>query len=237
MQLTNHFIMRQIRYTFFSECGVRRDNEDYCQVVANPEDGRYLFVVCDGMGGHAMGEVASQVICTTISDYWEHASFVNGVEPVLENAFRMASEALDAKADVLHKVETGTTMVLAAIYKGKVTIAHCGDSRGYLLRPNAGVVYQTQDHIEHNVWGEYINRSFFSYNREYAKVEIKQFDLEPRDRIFLCTDGVSSYIDPDILTNRLMDDKSPEEVVDVIKFLCENGRSQDNYTGILVYNE
>jgi len=237
LQLTNQYRMGQIRYTSFSERGVRRENEDYCQVVENPEDGRYLFVVCDGMGGHAMGEVASQVICTTICDYWEHAPFDNGVESVLENAFRMASEALDAKADVLHKVETGTTMVLAAIFKDKVTIAHCGDSRGYLLRPNAGLVYQTQDHIENNVWGEYINRSFFSYHREYAKVEIKQFDLEPGDRIFLCTDGVSTYIDPDILTSRLRDDKSPEEVVDVIKFLCENGRSQDNYTGILVYNE
>ena len=229
--------MGKIKYTYFSECGVRRDNEDYCQVVANPEAGRYLFVVCDGMGGHAMGEVASLVICTTICDYWKYASFDDGVESVLAKAFQMASEALDAKADILHKVETGTTMVLAAIYKGKVTFAHCGDSRGYLLRPNTGVIYQTQDHIENNVWGEYINRSFFSYHRENAIVEIKQFDMEPGDRIFLCSDGVSSYIDPDILTSRLTDDKSPEEVADVIKFLCENGRSQDNYTGILAYKE
>ena len=229
--------MGKIKYTFFSECGVRRDNEDYCQVVANPEDGRYLFVVCDGMGGHAMGEVASQVICTTICDYWERASFVDGVDPVLDNAFRMASEALDAKADVLHHVEMGTTMVLAAIVDNHLTIAHCGDSRGYLLRSNTGVVYRTEDHTEHSVWGDFINRSFFSYHRENAKVEVKQFDLEPGDRIFLCSDGVSSYIVPDILTSRLMDDKSPEEVVDVIKFLCENGRSQDNYTGILAYKE
>lgn len=229
--------MGQIRYTYFSERGIRRDNEDYCQCVATPEDGRYLFVVCDGMGGHAMGEVASQVICTTICDYWEHASFADGVELVLEKAFQLASDALDAKADVLHQTETGTTMVLAAIYNDKVTIAHCGDSRGYLLRPSAGVVYKTRDHIDHNVWGEYINQSFFSYHREYAKVEIKQFDLQSGDRIFLCTDGVSSYIDPSILTERLMDEKSPEEILDVIAFLCENGRSQDNYTGILVFYE
>lgn len=229
--------MGQIRYTSFSERGVRRDNEDYCQVVANSEDGRYLFVVCDGMGGHAMGEVASQVVCSAICDYWEEASFGEGVESVLMTAFKLASDALDSKADVLHKVEMGTTLLLAAIANDVVTIAHCGDSRGYLLRLNTGVVYQTEDHIEHSVWGDFINRSFFSYHRENAKVEIKQFDLEPRDRIFLCTDGVSSYIDPNILTNRLMDDKSPEEIADVIKFLCENGRSQDNYTGILVYND
>jgi protein phosphatase len=229
--------MREIRYSTFSECGIRRDNEDYCQVVATPEKNHYLFVVCDGMGGHAMGEVASRVVCETICDYWQQASFDNGVESVLDTAFQEASKALDTKADVLNHVEMGTTLLLAAIANDVVTIAHCGDSRGYLLRPNTGVIYQTEDHIEHNVWGDFINRSFFSYYREYAKVEIRQFDLELGDRIFLCTDGVSSYIDPDILTSRLMDDKSPEEVVDVIKFLCENGRSQDNYTGILVYND
>lgn len=229
--------MKQIRYTTFSECGVRRDNEDYRKVVADQDNGRYLFVVCDGMGGHQFGETASLEVCSSICDYWEQASFENGEEEVLQSAFHMASVALDAKADVLHHVEMGTTMVLAAIVDNQLAIAHCGDSRGYLLRASTGVVYQTEDHTEHSVWGDFINRSFFSYHREYAKVEIKQFDLEPGDRIFLCTDGVSSYIDPDILTNRLMDDKTPEEVADVIKFLCENGRSQDNYTGILVYNE
>lgn len=229
--------MGKIRYASFSEAGVRRDNEDYCKVVSDPDNDRYLFVVCDGMGGHAMGEVASQVVCSAICDYWERASFGEGVESVLKTAFKLASDALDAKADILHKVEMGTTLILAAIANGVVTIAHCGDSRGYLLRPNTGVVYQTEDHIEHSVWGDYINLSFFSYHRENAKVEIKQFDLLLGDRIFLCTDGVSSFIDPDILTDRLMDDKSPEEIADVIKFLCENGRSQDNYTGILVYKD
>ena len=229
--------MGQIRYTTFSECGARRDNEDYCQVVANPCEGRYLFVVCDGMGGHSMGEVASHVIATTICEYWEQASFADGVEQVLQTALRLASEALDAKADVLHKVEMGTTMVLAAIYNDKITIAHCGDSRCYLLRPNVGVVYRTEDHIEHSVWGNYINRSFFSYHRQNANVEISQFDLQPGDRVFLCTDGVSSYVNPDILRDRLMDDKSPEDVVDIVKYLCEKSNTPDNYSGILVFNE
>ena len=128
--------MSKIRYASFSECGVRTNNEDYIQIVSDHDDGRYLFVCCDGMGGHSMGEVASQVVTTTICEYWEQAPFADGVEPVLQTAFRLASNALDAKADVLHKVEMGTTMVLAAIYNDKITIAHCGDSRCYLLRPN-----------------------------------------------------------------------------------------------------
>lgn len=228
--------MSKIRYITFSECGVRHDNEDYCQVVANPDKDRHLFVVCDGMGGHAMGEVASQVICATICDYWRAESNESDVETVLKEAFQKASEALDAKADVLNHVEMGTTMVLAAIVSNQLIIAHCGDSRCYFLRPNVGVVYQTQDHVNHSVWGDFIDRSIFSYQREKADVEIRHFELQRGDRIFLCTDGVSSYVNPDILQERLMDDKSPEEVADVIQFLCEKF-SKDNYTGILVYNE
>ena len=226
--------MGTVKYASFCECGIRSNNEDYCQVVANPDEGRYLFVVCDGMGGHAMGEVASQVVCSTICEYWEQASFEEGVEPVLQTAFKLASDALDAKADVLNHVEMGTTMVLAAIHGDKLTIAHCGDSRCYLLRPNVGVVYQTQDHVNHSVFGNFIDKSFFSYHSDKADVESRQFGLQSGDRVFLCTDGVSSYVDPSILSERLLDDKSPADVVDVVQFLCERN-SQDNYTGILVY--
>ena len=226
--------MGTVRYASFCECGIRNNNEDYCQVVVNPEIGRYLFVVCDGMGGHAMGEVASQVVCSTICEYWEKASFDKGVEPVLQNAFKLASDALDGKADVLHKVEMGTTLVLAAIDGNQLYIAHAGDSRAYLLQ-NEEVAYQTQDHIEHNVWGDFINRSFFSYQREKADVEIRQFELNPGDRILLCSDGVCQFIAPDILTRRSMDDKSPEDVIDVILFLCEKF-SKDNYTAIFLFS-
>lgn len=227
--------MSKVRYASFSECGVRTNNEDYIQIVGNPDDGRYLFVVCDGMGGHAMGEVASQVVGSTICEYWEHASFDEGMEPVLNMAFKLASDALDAKADVLHKVEMGTTLILAAIDGNKLTIAHAGDSKAYLLQ-HGEVAYQTKDHVEHSVWGVFINRSFFSYQREKADVEIRQFELNTGDRILLCSDGVCQFIAPDILTRRSMDDKSPEDVIDVILFLCEKF-SKDNYSAILVYYE
>ena len=218
---------------------VKQVNQDatMVKVASTSAYGRIVMgVLCDGMGGHQFGETASQVVCTTICEYWKQASFEHGVENVLQSAFHLASEALDAKADVLHKAEMGTTLVLAAIVDGAVVIAHCGDSRCYFLRPNVGVVYQTQDHVDHNVWGDFISRSFFSYQRDKADVEINRFDLQVGDRIFLCTDGVCQFIAPDILTRRSMDDKSPEDVADVIQFLCEKF-SKDNYSGILVYNE
>ena len=228
--------MGQIKYASFSERGVRTNNEDYIQTVANTVDDRYLFVVCDGMGGHDMGEIASQVVGSTICEYWEKASSNNDIESVLREAFKQASEALDVKADMLNHVEMGTTMVLAAIDGNKLIIAYAGDSRAYFLRPNDRVVYQTKDHLAHSVWGDSIDRSFFSYQRDKANVEIRQFDLQAGDRIFLCTDGVPTIIVPDILTRRSMADKSPEDVADIIQFFCEKF-SKDNYSGILIYNE
>lgn len=227
--------MSKIRYASFSKCGVRANNEDYIQIIGSPDEGRYLFVICDGMGGHSFGETASQVVCSSICNYWINASFSDGVELTLRTAFQLASDALDAKADVLHKAEMGTTLVLAAIDNNELTIAYAGDSRAYLLRGDK-VLYQTQDHVDHNVWGDYIDRSFFSYHREKADIEIHKFQLESGDRILLCSDGVCQFIAPDILTRRSMDDKSPEDVLDVILFLCEKF-SKDNYSAILVYYE
>lgn len=176
------------------------------------------------------------MVGSTICEYWEKASSNNDIESVLREAFKQASEALDAKADMLNQVEMGTTMVLAAIVGNKLIIAHAGDSRAYFLRPDDGVVYQTKDHLAHSVWGDSINRSFFSYQREKADVEIHQFELQTGDRIFLCTDGVPTIIVPDIIVRRSMADKSPEDVADIIQFFCEKF-SKDNYSGILIYNE
>ena len=67
-------------------------------------------------------------------------------------------------------------------------------------------------------------------------MEIHHFELNGGDKILLCSDGVCQFIVPDILTRRSMDDKSPEDVIDVILFLCEKF-SKDNYSAILVYYE
>lgn len=68
--------------------------------------------------------------------------------------------ALDKKADSLNHCQMGTTMVMASIEGDTVTIAHVGDSRCYLQRPNEGLLYQTKDHVRLDFGWEVIDRCF-----------------------------------------------------------------------------
>ena len=225
----------RIRYTTFSETGKRRANQDVCRVIEIPEHNSSLMIVCDGMGGHSMGDVAAETVCNAICEYWNNNTHTKDSETKVIEACKAASDALYKRSRVVRPIEMGTTMVMASIEDNIVTIAHCGDSRCYLLR-DGEVVYQTQDHADPHWGSEVVTRCFFSMNPEVAEPEVASFEVQPGDRIFLCSDGVYKAMAPQILTARLQDNKPLEEVVDVIKFMCEK-YSTDNYTGILAIVE
>ena len=221
----------RIRYTTFSEAGKRRTNQDVCRIVEMPELNRTLMIVCDGMGGHSMGDVAAETVCNAICEYWNSNTHTKDSETKVIEACKAASDALYKRSRVVRPIEMGTTMVMASVEGNIVTIAHCGDSRCYLLR-DGEVVHQTQDHSDPHMGSEVVTKCFFSMDSEVAVPDIAQFEVKSGDRIFLCSDGVYKSMAPQILTARLQDDKPLDEVVDVIKFLCEK-YSKDNYTGIL----
>lgn len=218
-------------YTTFSEAGKRIANQDVCRVIEFPEHDRTLMVVCDGMGGHAMGDVAAETVCNAICEFLKQNTGVADSENKIIEACKVASDALYARSIIVSPIEMGTTFVMASIEGRTITIAHCGDSRCYLLR-DGGVVHQTEDHADPYCGSEVVARCFFSMNPEVAVPDIARFEVKSGDRIFLCSDGVYKAMAPQILAARLQDDKSLEEVVDVIKFMCEKF-STDNYTGIL----
>ena len=225
----------RIRYITFSETGKRRANQDVCRVIEIPEHNSSLMIVCDGMGGHSMGDVAAETVCNAICEYWNSNTHTKDSETKVIEACKAASDALYKRSRVVRPIEMGTTMVMASVESNIVTIAHCGDSRCYLLR-DGEVVYQTQDHADPHWGSEVVTRCFFSMNPEVAEPEVARFEVQPGDRIFLCSDGVYKAMAPQILTARLQDEKPLEEVVDVIKFMCEK-YSTDNYTGILAIVE
>ena len=216
-------------YTIFSETGKRIANQDICRVVEMPEEKRCLLVVCDGMGGHAMGDAAAETVCNAVCNFWEDNHGKSDCEEKVLTAFAHASEALYYRSRMVRPIEMGTTLVMASVENNTVTIAHCGDSRCYLLR-NGEVIHQTTDHSRPGT--EIVTRCFFSMDPEVAIPDITRIEVEKGDRIFLCTDGVYKAMAPQILAARLQDNKKLENVVDVIKFMCEKF-STDNYSGIL----
>lgn len=224
-------MIMKVEYTEFSETGKRRVNQDVYRIVNMPEFNRTLMIVCDGMGGHSMGDMAAETVCNAICEFWNNNTDIQDSEAKVRDACKVASDALYKRSRVVRSIEMGTTMVMASVEGNIVTIAHCGDSRCYLLR-DGEVVYQTLDHADPHWGSEVVTRCFFSMNPEVAVPEVARFEVQPGDRIFLCSDGVYKAMAPQILTARLQDDKPLEEVVDVIKFMCEKF-STDNYTGIL----
>ena len=218
-------------YITFSEAGKRRANQDVCRVIEFPAYDRVLMVVCDGMGGHPMGDVAAETVCNAICEFWKQNIQVSDSESKIIEACKVASDALYARSRVVRPIEMGTTLVFASLEGNTVTIAHCGDSRCYLLR-DGEVVYQTQDHADPHWGSEVVTRCFFSMNPEVAVPDIARFEVKSGDSIFLCSDGAYKAMAPQILTARLQDDKPLDDVIDVIKFMCEKF-STDNYTGVL----
>ena len=223
----------KIHYATISETGKRQNNEDAFRIVNSEDGNRWLAVVCDGMGGHAMGEVVSETVSDAIVDYWKKHTDEPDNEEMVKKACAHAMRALDKKANSLNHCQMGTTMVMASIEGDIVTIAHVGDSRCYLQRPGQGVVYQTQDHVRLSFGYEIVVRSFFSGHPEEAIADVVQFPVCSGDRILLCSDGVHKSMEPEDLEARMMEAKSLEEILHGFDLSCWK-YGDDNYTAILM---
>jgi protein phosphatase len=186
------------------------------------------------MGGHAMGDIASETVGNAVCDYWERFTNEDLIVKA-RRACRSASAKLDERSFGMNQVQMGTTLVMASIDGNRITITHCGDSRCYLMR-NDDLVYQTKDHVGDSFDWEIVTKCFFSYKPEAAVPDIAQFEIKPGDRILLCSDGLYKSMPPEILKARMMDNKTPEKLLDVFDFLCEKN-GDDNYTAILAIVE
>lgn len=185
---------------------VRPHNED-SYLVASP-----LFAVCDGMGGHAAGEVASSIAVETIAKAAPATADAAGLAAAVEAA---NTAIIEAAAAGIGRPGMGCTATVAYIQDNTVAIAHVGDSRAYLL--HEGVLTRvTHDHsyVEELVdAGEItadearihpnrsvITRALGSDPAMYA--DHFQLNIDEGDRLILCSDGLSSMI-PDSEIERI----------------------------------
>jgi protein phosphatase len=201
----------QLEYGFISERGLRREtNEDavYCEPVDSSfvSEAGWLCAVADGMGGSAVGEVASRLAVDTLASTY-YASL--GGPGDLVSAVEQANSVVYETAQQNQRYGgMGTTMTAALARAGRLTVAHVGDSRAYLLRQ--GTIRQlTRDHT----WvAELVRAGALDPNHRKnlpissvltralgrassIEVDLVEEELQAGDGIVLCSDGLTNQVD------------------------------------------
>ncbi|HMG54977.1 MAG TPA: protein phosphatase 2C domain-containing protein, partial [Kofleriaceae bacterium] len=222
-----------------------------------------VFLVCDGMGGHAAGEVASDLAIRAIRQEWGGAALHQVAEQWLERGTPEAKKQLldvvragviaahDSILAEADRDETksgmGTTLVGAVIVGGELVFAHAGDSRAYLVRD--GISMQlTEDHtllarllaagIDVDVSGEGSRFRSMLTNAlgigDEVKVSTFVVPLADGDRFLLCSDGVSEYVPENEVGDVLTKQSSPARAAQRLIDLALERGGGDNATAVVV---
>jgi serine/threonine protein phosphatase PrpC len=239
-----------------NEQGRRTNNEDsiFPQKGKATADDRF-FLVCDGMGGHENGEVASQSVCNSFAVFLKRVKPEEFNEDVFKRTLAFAYDELDQKdADNITGRKMGTTLTFLFLNYKRVFAAHIGDSRIYHLRKNESgevkIVYKSTDH---SLVGELLQAGIIT--EEEAAVHPKknvitramQPHLDKRceatiyttknvrkgDMFFLCSDGVTESVNDETLCRIVAEQADGASIINTIKTLCE-ANSKDNFSAYLV---
>lgn len=180
---------------------VREQNED--SLIVNPP----LFVVADGMGGHAAGEVASEIAVNTILELAPDHADAEALGHAVEEANR---DIINAALAGEGREGMGTTVTAAILERDKLVIAQVGDSRAYLLH-NGELTQLTRDHslmanmieagqITPEEARFHPNRSVITRalgNDPDTLPDLYEINVEDGDRLLLCSDGLYSMLEDD----------------------------------------
>lgn len=245
------------RHAALSDVGIKRAHNEDSFLVNEPLG---LFVVADGMGGHAGGETASRVSVTTIAEEVEAAHKANPrafVEPhpldgaplaeVVRDALEAACGAVFEAARANEGLEgMGTTTVAIIVGAGAAYAGHVGDSRFYMVRgdhiqqvsEDHSLVNEqvkagilTEEQAKHSRFKNIITRSIGF--EEDVLVDVMGVQLEAGDQLLLCSDGLSNLVEDYEMRDVLRSlplDEVPKALVD----LANARGGDDNITVVVV---
>lgn len=233
---------------------VRSTNQDSFLI----EEKTHLYIVADGMGGHAGGEIASRLCTEKISEYIANhdEAFIlerNKDFPAPE-ALVTVAEAVNFASSKIYEASLedpslrgmGTTATLVKIVGNHAIYAHVGDSRLYLLR--AGFLYQitfdhslvseqvragviTAEEAENHHLKNVITRSV-GYQEE-EDVDTGSFLLEQHDKLFLCSDGLHGKVG-DCEISKATESLGLDAVANLVDLANDRG-GDDNITALIVH--
>jgi len=230
----------KLRHSADTDVGKTRDHNEDSFGVGAPEQAERLgdlLVVCDGMGGHAAGEVASKIgVETILSMYYGEAS--EDRAHVLEQAFEQANEQIYARGNG----SMGTTGVAALLLHDALHIANVGDSRAYLIRD--GEIRQISR--DHSFVGDQVAAGLITADQARSSphrnvitralgyqsgvtVDMFRWPLQIDDIIVLCSDGLHGMV-TDAEIARIAGEASPDTAVHQLIDLANSRGGTDNIT-------
>ena len=249
----------KLQYAGETDVGMKREHNEDNLLVFPEQD---LFVVCDGIGGHSCGEVASQIAVDSMKAFYADTGDNDEItwpykldkslsleENRLTAAVKLSNRNIyeTAKTSPLYD-KMGTTFVGMHWAHEKVVVAHVGDSRCY--RIHKGTLIQVTE--DHTLLNDYIKLqplteeeiASFQYKnvivralgmKDSVQVDINHVTPEKGDVFLLCPDGLSGEVtDPNILATVIkFGDDLDGAVASLIKQACDNG-GRDNVTVVLV---
>ena len=217
-------------------------------MFTSPESG--VFVVADGMGGHAAGEVASAIASRTIGDSaCKQCESTEALSNQLVEAYLAAGREIARQADMdPARSGMGTTATVLRLRRdGTFVIAHIGDSRAYLWR--AGRLRRvTHDHS----WvQEQVDRGLITPEQAvghpqsniitralgtdpHPTPDLYPGELKPGDRFLLATDGLTDMVPEERIAELLEGDEPLEETSDALVAAANRAGGLDNITVLLV---
>jgi PPM family protein phosphatase len=230
---------------------VRENNEDkYEFYIPENEDDLALrgmaFVVCDGMGGHEAGQIASELACKTFLDvYFNHPG--DAPESALLAGLKAANRyVLDVARAVPSRRGMGTTLSALILLQDQAWIAHVGDSRIYRLRDGA-LEPITKDHTwieealasgqirpeeaETHPYRHVLTRAIGT--EENVPPDIFSTDLRQGDVFLLCSDGLTNHVSDEELA-AVLSESGPSETAWKLVGMALVGGGSDNCTVLAV---
>ena len=231
---------------WISDVGLVRDeNQDKCYAAQTPNG--FLFVVCDGMGGHAGGGQASAIAVNHIIDFFSK-KYYHSVHEALKDALVFANLQIVAEAEQQPDLKgMGTTACVVLLRDDKAWFAHIGDSRIYLYCHKKqqlhrltkdhsfvqGLIDQgviTDDQAENHPNKNRLLRSLGSKNEIQPEVcEIPVFPANG-DIFLICSDGLSGMVSDEILQHILTQKGSLQEKGDNMLTFAKQSGGTDNIT-------
>ena len=227
---------------------VRSGNEDSFFAHATKEGG--LFIVADGMGGHAAGEVASEMAVQIVSRELNELRTLTGQAPrdrvaeSIRNANRAIYERTINESD---KQGMGTTVSVLLVSGARWLIGQVGDSRVYLLRDGA-LTQLTKDHsyVQEQVDAGLLTPEQARYHPysnvitrcvgagEEVEADTFQGDFRAGDVFLVCSDGLTGMVDDRRLQQLLLSRASAGRIVDALIAEANYRGGLDNVTAVVV---